>query len=536
MLIDIEHVRYRYPVSEGWGLDDASLQVEAGEYVVLAGASGSGKSTLLRLLNGLIPHFYGGELQGRVRIDGTDTVDRPVHAWLPFTGLVFQNPKAQLFASSVEREVAYGLESLGLARDEIRARLDWAAEVAQIGPLLGRAPHLLSGGEQQRVVVAAMLALRPRVLALDEPFTNLDPEAAYQLRSIMRDIQREGTTLIVAEHKLSEMLADATRLVVVAGGRIALDGSPRDILRQDLAPYRINLPTFARFARACGLSGSPLTLDEAVQMGVHAQADQVAQPVNGEGSGSRPVIEAEGLGHDLAGRPVLRDINLRVLSGDTVALVGRNGSGKTTLLKHLNGLRRPARGRLSVLGHDMRKARMADLAAQVGYVFQNPNDQLFKLTVREEIEVGARATRRFDSRLLDALYDNFDLRSLLDCSPFRLSEGQKKRVAFASALAVHPELLVLDEPTVGQDAASHDALVRWLRESHQTTIIATHDLEFAQEVAPRWIALAGGETVADGAPACLMSDARVMSIAGLRPTARFQLAAQTGHLTGAEAG
>jgi energy-coupling factor transporter ATP-binding protein EcfA2 len=264
---------------------------------------------------------------------------------------------------------------------------------------------------------------------------------------------------------------------------------------------------------------------------VHAPASQAAQTAHSERSTGGTAIEAQGLGHDLDGRTVLHDINLRVLAGETVALVGRNGSGKTTMLKHLNGLRRPARGRLIVLGHDIRRARVSDLAAQVGYVFQNPNDQLFKLTVREEIEVGARATHRFDARLLDALYDRFDLHPLLERTPFRLSEGQKKRVAFASALAVRPELLVLDEPTVGQDAASRDALARWLRDWHQTAIVATHDLEFAQEVAPRWAALAGGEIVADDTPAGLMSDAWVMSLAGLRPTPRFQLAAQPDHFT-----
>ncbi len=527
-LIEIASVRYRYPTDEAWVLDGISLQVEAGEYVVLAGASGSGKSTLLRLLNGLIPHFYGGELVGGVRIGGIETREQPVHNWLPYVGLVFQNPEAQLFASSVERELTFGLESLGLPRDEIHARVNWASEVAHITPLLKRAPLMLSGGEQQRVAVAAVLALRPRVLALDEPFTNLDPEAAQDLRAILRTVRSEGTTVIVAEHRLAEMLADATRLVILAEGAVAIDDTPRSALTHDLAPLGVNVPTLVRFARAMGNHGVPLSVDEALAMGMRVPAKETRSGTLTPAMGMRRrVVEARALGHDLDGTAVLRDVNVDIGHGEVVALVGRNGSGKTTFLKHLNALRRPSRGSLVVLGYDTRHARVADLASRVGLVFQNPNDQLFKLTVREEVEIGARSVGRYDLGVMESLYEAFGLRLLLERSPFRLSEGQKKRVAFASALAARPELLVLDEPTVGQDAPSRDALVSWLRGLEQTVVVATHDLEFAQDVATRWIALADGMVVADGTPDAVMSDAGVMARAGLKPTPRFALTALT---------
>lgn len=522
-IVEIEQVRYRYPTVDTWALNDISLRIEPGEFVILAGASGSGKSTLLRLLNGLIPHFYEGEYSGHTRIAGTDTRACPVHAWLPQVALVFQNPKAQLFTSSVEHELAFGLERLGLPIEVIRARISWAAEAAGIAPLLGRAPHTLSGGEQQRVSVAAALALRPHVLALDEPYTHLDPATAEELRAVLRTANGEGTTIIVAEHRLTEMLADASRLLIMSAGQVVLDEVPRRALRRDLAQFHVNIPILVREARVQGLTDIPLTVEEATSIGMHAPVS-VADAAPAAQEISESVVEADSMGYDIEGRIILRSMNLAIRRGETVALIGRNGSGKTTLLKHLNALRRPTHGRLVVLGNDTRRAKVATLAARVGFVFQNPNDQLFKLSVREEIEIGARATRRYDERLLESLYDVFDLHQLLNRSPFRLSEGQKKRVALAAALAARPEILALDEPTVGQDAASRDALISWLGDYKQTVIVATHDLEFAHDVSARWVAMADGEVVADGAPTEVMSDANAMTVAGLRPTPLFALA------------
>jgi energy-coupling factor transport system ATP-binding protein len=537
-LVELKGLHYRYHAHGPSVLDGVDLSVKTGEFVLVAGASGSGKSTLCRLCNGLIPHFYNGVLEGTVRVAGLDTRDHPVHELFTQAALVFQNSEAQLFNSTVERELVFGLESLALPRQEIQARVGWAAEVCGIAHLLDRAPHTLSGGEQQRVAIAAMLALRPPLLVLDEPFANLDPEATARVRAVLRAIHRAGTTIVLTEHRLHEGIEEATRLVVLDQGRLALDGEPRRVLREDLTRYHLNVPAVVRFARAWHLPEVPLTVDEALALLEQASTTRILTDYS-DSTTRNPCTRVENprgaplqlrsvwFAFENAGRPwALRDVSLAVQAGEQVALVGHNGSGKTTLLKHFNGLLKPGRGSVLVLGQDTHTSKVADLARQVGFVFQNPGDQIFKSTVREEIEVSARALGRFDATWLESLYESFALHPLLERSPYRLSEGEKKRVTFAAALAARPTILVLDEPTTGQDAAFREALIKLLDElgaRGMTVVLATHDLEFAEQVAPRWIALANGAVVADGPPDAVMADTEAMARAALRPTADFRL-------------
>ncbi len=527
-LVELARVRYFYEDATKYALDDIDFQLEPGEFVLLAGASGSGKSTFCRLLNGLIPHFHGGALGGIVRVDGLDTREHPVHELFGRVGLVFQNPDAQLFNSTVARELAFGLESQGLPRDEILARVEWAIRATHIEHLRDRAPHSLSGGEQQIVAIASILALRPSVLVLDEPFANLDPETIARVRGLLREIHAAGTAIIVAEHRLHASLQDATRLVVLDHGRVVRDGPPREVLRDDVSAYHLNTPFVVRLAHASGWRELPLSVDEAVSI-ARAQK-QITLPAARNGAHLAPLDAPLVLGvRDVAfirdGREILRDIRLDLARGECVALVGRNGSGKTTLLKHLNGLYRPSRGEVLVKDLNTQHTPVSTLAGIVSLVLQNPNDQLFKPNVREEIEVGPRALGRLDPAWIDQLIDRFALRPLLDRSPFTLSEGEKKRVAFAAALAARPEILALDEPTTGQDLAFRTALARLLQELQDqgvAIILATHDLEYAEQVATRWVVLADGQVVAAGSPDEVMGNPQAMDRAALRPTARFR--------------
>ncbi len=532
--LSLEGVSYRYPAAKSRTLCEVTLNIPRGQTVLLAGASGSGKSTFCRICTGLIPHFHGGELSGQVFVDGLDTRKHPVFRLFGHAGLVFQNPDAQIFNQTVEAELAYGLESLGLASDEIERRLAWASDLAGLAPLLSRPPHALSGGEKQRVALGAILSLQPRLLLLDEPFTHLDPEGAQALCDVLQAVRAEGMSVIVIEHRLHELIADVDRLIVLHEGHVAADGPPRQVLRQDISKYGINLPPLVRFFRDSGLEGIPLTVREALEclkgenlpgtMKIDHLSSVKTRLERLEGEGR--IVEMKGVWFDYGGFPVLRGVDLNLSRGECVALVGRNGAGKTTLIKHLNALLRPGQGTVKVIGRSTSKTPVAELARHVGFAWQNPNDQLFQSNVREEVLTGPKALRAYDPAWCHQLFERFDLYPLLDRSPFQLSEGQKKRVSFAAALAVQPELVVLDEPTAGQDEPFRRALgrlIKELRSEGRTVILVTHDLEFAADHASRWIVLADRVIVADGSPEEVMSEKGAMEKAGLRPTQRYEL-------------
>lgn len=532
-LVQVEKVAFRYATGRDWALQGVDLRIEPGEYIVLAGASGSGKSTLCRALNGLIPHLYEGDLRGRVLVAGLDTRHHPVADLFVHVGMVFQNPAAQLFTATVEGEIAFGLESLGLPRAEIRRRVDEVAHLLGLAHLLAREPHSLSAGEQQLVAIAAALAVRPRVLVLDEPFAHLDGMAARQVGEALRRIHREGITIVVTEHHLSHVLPDATRLVIVNDGQVVADGPPPQVLRQNHALPGVGLPTVVQAAHSLGLEDVPLTVDDLVHhLAAHPdllprlRAFLNGRPLPTPSSGGQNVAVLEGVGKRLGQTLALDGVSLSIREGECLAVVGANGAGKTTLIRHLNGLLRPDRGRVVILGQDTRRVRPWRLARHVGMSFQNPNAQFFTPRVRQELEAGPRALGVLDPAWIAEISRLFGLEPLLDSSPFRLSEGQKRRVAFATALAARPTIIVLDEPTAGQDAPARRALlqlVRALQERGHTIIVVTHDLAFAEACAGRWVVMAEGRIVAKGVPHALMADADVMARARLQPTSLFRL-------------
>jgi energy-coupling factor transport system ATP-binding protein len=534
MILRFEGVSYRYPGAESWALNGLDLIIHPGETVLIAGASGSGKSTLCRACIGLVPHFHHGEWIGKVFVDGLDTSQHPVYELFRHAGLVFQNADAQLFNQTVESELTYGLESLGLVPGEMEQRLAWARKLAGLDDLMDRPPHSLSGGEKQKVALGSILALRPRLLLLDEPFTHLDPEGTEGLRRILRMMKSEGVALIIVEHRLHEIIHDVDRMIVLHQGKIAADGSPDEVLAGEMSDYGLNLPPLVRLFREMGLNGRPLSAEDAIKelkeknllapFSVRLLEEaKISTPFPRT---SPPMVEAEDICFSYQGFSVLRNIHFKLRRGESVALVGQNGAGKTTLIKHFNGLLKPHRGHLKILGQETIRRPVSELSRHVGFVWQNPNDQLFQPTVQEEVLTGPKALRSYDPSWCDELFNRFGLVSLLERSPFTLSEGQKKRVSFAAALAVKPELIVLDEPTAGQDEPFRRELAKFiieLQREDRTVVLVTHDLEFAAEHANRWLVLADGQIIADGPPEAVMADSRAMIKAGLRSTQRHQL-------------
>jgi energy-coupling factor transporter ATP-binding protein EcfA2 len=527
-VVEVCGLSYRYPASTSRPvLKGIDLAIEPGESVVIGGASGSGKSTLCRLFNGLIPQFYGGEMEGTVRVGGLDTRQHGVGEILGGVSMVFQNPTVQLFTDSVARELAFGLESLGLPREEIGQRVAESAATVGIGHLWERNPHYLSGGEQQLVAIAAAFALRPKLIVLDEPYASLDPAGVRRVRAALRQIHQGGTAVVVAEHRLQHVVADAGRMVVLDQGEMVLDGPPREVLAKDLAPYGLQIPPVVEVGRALELPQLPLTVPELVASldgGDLPPGLLPAPPL--PPAGGQTLLQARGVAFSFGSTPVLRDLDLGVARGECLALVGANGSGKTTLVRHFNGLHHPDRGQVTVLGLDTRRTKTSRLARHVGLAFQNANDQFFKLRVRDEIEVGARALGRYDEAWVQELVALFQLEPLVGRSPYRLSEGEKKRVGFASALAARPEILVLDEPTTGQDWSFRRALGQLLGDlgkRGQTVVMVTHDLDFAERYACRWALLAEGRIAAEGDPWDVMAEQELLERAGLEPTQAFRI-------------
>jgi energy-coupling factor transporter ATP-binding protein EcfA2 len=528
-LVETDRLGYAYHKKDGnLALDGVNLRIASGEYLLVCGASGSGKSTLCRTFNGLIPHYYGGSLHGEVRIAGKPTSEQSVVGLFEEVGMVFQNPETQLFNSSVALEIAFGLESLGLPRTEIQDRISATAQILNISDLLSRNPQELSGGEQQLVSIAAVLAIGPKLLVLDEPYANLDPVSVRRVRAALKMIHKKGMGVVISEHRLTYTVPDVQRMVVLPQGRIVLDGPPVQLLALDVERFGLELPLSVRAGRRLGLTQLPLDVAALplLDLTFPPPSDLKTVPLDLPPAAAHIVLEAEHVSFELNGAPILRDISFTLRQGESLAIVGANGAGKTVLLKHLNGLYRPTRGQVRVMGKDTRRVKVSHLARHVGIAFQNPDSQFFKLTVWDEILVGPKALGLYDEAWLRELVKLFHLEPLLQRAPYRLSGGEKKRVAFAAALAQRPAILALDEPTSGQDWHFRSALgnlLAELRAQGQAMLLVTHDLSFAEQHAHRWILLAEGQVVADGSPWHVMADKTAMDRANLEPTDSFRM-------------
>ena len=446
-----EGVTYRYPGGSAHALSALDLTLEPGLTLVVGG-SGGGKSTLLRLLNGLVPQFHGGRIAGSAVVDGLDPFRTPIPRLAQYVGLVFQDVETQSVYGTVEREVAFGLENAGLARARMHDRVDEALTALSIGHLYGRRLASLSGGERQRVQLAAVLALRPRIVALDEPTSQLDPDGAEAVLAACRNLARDGRAVVVAEHRLETLLPAADRLLRVEGGRAGT--ATRDDLGAAGRAHRIAAAAGARDPARHPDRGA----DSAWEL-----RDVAVRPA---GSGATAILE----GVSLAGG-----------AGEVVAVVGPNGSGKTTLLRTLAGLLPPLAG-------TVRRPE-----GRTAYLPQNPGSLLHLPTVRAEVELTLRRTGSGSSA--EVMLAAFGLASLADRYPRDLSSGERQRVALAATLAGSPALVLLDEPTRGMDDAARRALaaaVRGLVDGRSAVVLATHDAELVAELADRTVVLGGG--------------------------------------------
>jgi energy-coupling factor transport system ATP-binding protein len=507
-VIEIHDLRYQYPGSERPALVDVSLEIQEGEFVLLAGPSGAGKSTLLRCLNGLVPHFSGGKIGGRVEVDKEDVVTAGPQAMSRVVGFVFQDPEAQNVVDEVESEIAFGLENAAMPPDAMKQQVLEAMRVMGLEHLRHRSPWTLSGGERQKLAIATVLAARPKVLALDEPTSQLDPPAARDLlETIARLNQEQGLTIVLVEQRLERVVPFAQRLVYLTDGRVTLDGPMRDMLSRIEARQ---MPPLARLADRLAWQEMPLSVREGQGM----VAEQISYSQNGNGHSSEaqtsrtnrpaPVLEEKQLRHSFNGNEVLRGVDLAIRPGEAVALLGPNGAGKSTLLKCLVGLLRPQEGEVSLHGQSTAGQTVADICREVAYLPQTPDDLLFADSVAEELSITLANHGASDSGAAASateLLRHLGLLELRDSYPRDLSVGQRQRVALGAVTVTRPKILLLDEPTRGLDYATKTDLMalwrQWLDEG-MGLLLVTHDVELATRMAERVLVLAEGRITDEG--------------------------------------
>ncbi|MCR2813133.1 ATP-binding cassette domain-containing protein [Microbacterium sp. zg.Y1084] len=540
-LLRVRDLAVRYPGAASSAPTSATLSIDPGEVVLLLGPSGSGKSTLALSLNGLIPQAVPAAVAGSVRVAGEDAGTTPVARLATRVGMVFQDPDAQLVTGTVLDEVAFGPENLRLPAPEVLARAEEALRRVGLWERRGENPDHLSGGGRQRLAIACALALQSPLLVLDEPTANLDPRGIEEFYRALGDIATTGDrAILLIEHNLDAAIGLVDRVVALdAAGGTVVDGPVGDVLRTraaELHDMGVWLPTATLAAlrlRRAGYRLDPLPLTpgelrdalqaEPAPVTPTGTADDAAPASAPARRRNAPVVQVRGLTVARGRREVLHDVDLDVRAGEFVAVVGANGAGKTTLVQAIAGVVRPPRGRVEVGGIDPGRADARTLHRRIGFVFQNPEHQFIAGTVFDELAHGLRLQRVPEPQVrerTDELLERFGLADKADVHPFLLSGGQKRRLSVGTALVAGAPVLVLDEPTFGQDRARADELLTLLRDLNRqgtTIIVVTHDMQLVTEYADRTVVLGDGRLLAAGATPEVFADEALLARAGLRP-------------------
>jgi len=515
------------------------------------GPSGSGKSTLTLCLDGLIPHLVEGDYSGQVTVAGLVVKDNPVHVLAQRVGLVFQDPEAQFCTLTVEDEIAFGLENLCRAKEDIEVAIDKSLATVGLSGFRKRSLTSLSGGEKQRVALASVLALEPQVLVLDEPSANLDPQGTAQLFGLVRRLAAERQhTIVIIEHKLDELIGWIDSVLVLGEeGRLLLTGEKRAVFYQQAdalaaaGVWRPQTVELVQGLREAGweVPGCPLTVEETASALAETpglvdrlrawKREETPTSQTANQSEVEPLLQATELTYVYPGSdpaaPVLREVSLALPKGSFLAVVGANGAGKSTLLSLLSGVLRPPRGRVFLEGRDVATMAPRVLTAKVGHVFQNPEHQFVSDTVAGELayslrpDAGPRALARLTRAqrgLVDVWLERLGLSALAEANPFSLSHGQKRRLSVAAMLIRGQSVLVLDEPTLGQDEAQAQllmAMVEEFRARGGSVIMVTHDMRLVAEHADLVLVLREGRCEYLGGPQALFGREDLVERAGL---------------------
>ncbi len=544
-IIEMSDVSFAYGHQEGYALRDVSLSIEEGSFVGVIGPSGAGKSTLAAVLSGAIPHHHAGRLYGETRIVGVDTCEASITDIAQTVGCVLQDIDAQMVASVVEDELLFGLENFGVPRERIEGRLSAALDAVGIADLRNREIATLSGGQKQKVAIAAILALAPRVLVLDEPTAALDPASSRSVFDVLRKAQRAtGVTVVVVEQMVALLAEYCDRVIVLDEGEVALDGSPHEVFARsaELRAIGVDTPRTVRISNSLAASGvavmdgPALTVDEAESLvlrildmgdapGLRTVRTEGHGAPEGEGPEARPipvaamrptaraggpstahgdpVVEMRGASFSYGpGAASVEGLDLVVRPGEIFGVVGQNGAGKTTLTKLLNGLLKPTSGTVRIAGLDTGATPVSRIAAHAATLFQNPDRQLCRGTVLDEVAFGLElrgecpaAARERARRVVE----HFGLPA--SAEPFGLSRGQRQMVALASVVATEPELIILDEPTSGLDYRECMTVMEAVRDRARAgaaVVMVCHDMEVVSDFATSLAVMACGRIIAQG--------------------------------------
>ena len=513
---------------------------------MIMGASEAGKSTLAASLNGLIPHYMRGPIKGDVVVLGRNTKEFTVPQLAEDVGIVFQDFEAQLFSTNVELEIAFGPENFGITREEIKQRIDENLKYVGLEEFRNRPPFTLSGGQKQKLAIASVLAMQPKILVMDEPTTDLDPiskQGIFEITNKLR--QSDDITLIVVEHETEEIL-NADRIVLIQDGKIIRFGPVREILQEvetleELGVMPLGIPKF--FKKVNPSSQLPLTPDEGVeafkkaslQISEEKFEDMLAEEDTISRQFSTPIIQCKDLEHTYPnGVRALRGINLEINKGEMIAIIGQNGSGKTTLVKHFNGLLMPTSGDLMVNGMPTSDQGIFKLGQSVGYVFQNPDHQIFSEFVFDEVAFSPRLRNIPEDEVKERVSEALEAVGLAGYEqedPFSLTKSGRQRVAVASVLTIQPEVLILDEPTTGLDYKEQRSMmdmVKRLNERGSTTIFVTHHMWVVAEYAQKVIVIKDGKILLQGNTRDVFSNEKILEESFLRPPHFVQFANRLG--------
>ncbi|HET6382982.1 MAG TPA: ABC transporter ATP-binding protein [Armatimonadota bacterium] len=538
--IEIRNLRFRYRQSPDRALDDISFAVYPGEIALIAGPSGCGKTTLLRCLNGLIPRSYrNGELEGQILIEGEDPSPLSLSEISRRVGTVLQNPDKQIVGSCVANELAFGLENRGVPRPEMRRQVTDLLNEMELGPLAGRTTFELSGGEKQKVTIAGALILEPNILLLDEPLSNLDPAAGDEAMRLIRLLADAGKAVLLIEHRVEDALAiRPDRALLLQEGRQVYWGDLAGFL-EHADPRQLKLPAENGTEDGGRRTEEGGRRTEERARGVRPEtrgafnrsacdSSSIVHPSSSV-LGPPSVLAFRGVSfrYERAGEPALSEVSLEVAPGDVVAILGANGAGKSTLLKMGIGLIRPQEGAVLLKGADTAQMTTAAMTRSVGYVFQDPARMFFAATVREELAFGPRNLGYPEERIhraVDAAIGALDLTALQDRSPLSLSFGQQKRTSIAAVVAMESRILLLDEPTAGQDYAHTiqfmDAILKLPH--FEAIVFITHDVDLAVQYANRVALLRDGRIRLQGTPQETLTNPEILAECHLRMTSRLR--------------